>query len=194
MTPDFKFVFTANEQALKQDGDQATIAHGSPVRIVKYSKSGKVLGHYPYLVSPVPNPTGLRTLKGGNGLVELLALDENTLLTMERSWVATLKKVYIRIYQVNLEEGVDVSLVESLRTVGKDIPFLKKTLVLDLETLLPLPDEEYRSLDNIEGMSFGPDLPDGSQTLFLVSDGNFNKTQRTLFLAFRMHFDGDGTN
>ena len=113
---------------------------------------------------------------------------------MERSWVATFNKVYIRIYQVNLEEGVDVSLVESLRTVGKDIPFLKKTLVLDLETLLPLPDEEYRTLDNMEGMSFGPDLPDGSQTLFLVSDGNFNKAQRTLFLAFRMRFDGDGIN
>lgn len=186
VTPDSKFIFTANEQALKQDGDKTTIEHGSPVRIVKYSKSGEILAHYPYLVSPVPNPTGLPALQGGNGLVELLALDEHNLLTMERSWVTTLNTVYIRIYLVNLAEGVDVSSVESLRTLVKDISFVKKTLVLDLDDLLPLPDPEYSSLDNIEGMSFGPDLPGGGKTLFLVSDGNFTQLQRTLFLAFRI--------
>ena len=191
VTPDYNFIFTANEQALKQDGEKTTIAHGSPVRIVKYSKSGKVLGQYPYLVSPVPNPTRMSGLQGGNGLVELLALDEHHLLTMERSWVTTINKVYIRIYLINLEEGVDVSSVESFKSLGKEPPFLQKKLVLDLDHLLPLPDAEYRSLDNIEGMSFGPDLADGSKTLFLVSDGNFIKSQRTLFLAFKIRWDSD---
>ncbi|MBM9511251.1 esterase-like activity of phytase family protein [Desulfogranum marinum] len=186
VTPNFECIFTANEQALKQDGKKTTIVNGSPVRIIKYSKSGKVLAHYPYMVSPVPNPTGMNALQGGNGLVELLALDEYRLLAMERSWVTTLNKVYIRIYLIDLEEGRDVSSVQSLKSLNRESGFVKKTLVLDLDSLLPLPDPEYSSLDNIEGMSFGPDLPDGSKTLFLVSDGNFNTSQRTLFLAFKI--------
>lgn len=186
VTPDTGFVFTANEQALHQDGGKTTISKGSPVRIVKYSGDGTILGQYLYMVSPIPNPEGLSALQGGNGLVEMLALDEQNILTLERSWVETTQKVSIRIYHVNLEAGGDVSSVHSLRVADLGVPFLEKTLVLDLETLLPLQDEHYKVLDNMEGMSFGPDLPDGNRTLFLVSDGNFSKKQRTLFLAFKL--------
>jgi 3-phytase len=39
-------------------------------------------------------------------------------------------------------------------------------------------------LDNIEGMVLGPELPDGRQSLILVSDNNFAATQFTQFLLF----------
>jgi len=53
----------------------------------------------------------------------------------------------------------------------------KKTLLLDLDALgLPL--------DNIEGMAFGPDLPDGRRSLLLVSDNNFSPAAFTQFLLF----------
>jgi hypothetical protein len=38
-------------------------------------------------------------------------------------------------------------------------------------------------IDNIEGMTFGPDLPDGRQTLVIVSDNNFNPSQFTQFIV-----------
>ena len=41
-------------------------------------------------------------------------------------------------------------------------------------------------LDNLEGMTFGPRFADGSQTLFLVSDDNFNAEQTTQLLLFRL--------
>lgn len=39
-------------------------------------------------------------------------------------------------------------------------------------------------IDNIEGMTFGPPLPDGRQTLLIVSDNNFSPEQFTQFVAF----------
>jgi len=51
--------------------------------------------------------------------------------------------------------------------------------VLDLEALaLPL--------DNVEGMTIGPTLPDGRRSLVLVSDNNFAAAQFTQFLAFAL--------
>ena len=44
---------------------------------------------------------------------------------------------------------------------------VEKTLLLDLDELgIPL--------DNVEGMAFGPNLPDGRRSLILVSDNNFS--------------------
>jgi glycerophosphoryl diester phosphodiesterase len=54
---------------------------------------------------------------------------------------------------------------------------VSKSLLLDLSTLnIPL--------DNIEGITFGPTLPNGQQSIVLVSDNNFNSTQFTQFIAF----------
>ena len=57
---------------------------------------------------------------------------------------------------------------------------VRKTLLLDLRTLgIPL--------DNVEGMTIGPDLPDGRRSLVLVSDNNFAAGQFTQFLLFAMN-------
>ncbi|MFN2107383.1 MAG: esterase-like activity of phytase family protein, partial [Candidatus Promineifilaceae bacterium] len=41
-------------------------------------------------------------------------------------------------------------------------------------------------IDNIEGMTFGPPLPDGRQLLIIVSDNNFAPTQFTQFIALAL--------
>lgn len=56
---------------------------------------------------------------------------------------------------------------------------VKKKLLLDLKELGIL-------LDNLEGMTLGSRLPDGTQSLLLVSDNNFNSEQVTQFLLFRL--------
>ena len=61
---------------------------------------------------------------------------------------------------------------------------VSKTLLLDLSTVPGLSPELAPSLDNFEGMAFGPKLPDGRATLILVSDDNFQTSQRTWFLVF----------
>ena len=55
----------------------------------------------------------------------------------------------------------------------------RKTLLLDLDDLgIPL--------DNVEGMTFGPRLPDGRRSVVLVSDDNFAASQFTQFLLFAL--------
>ncbi|MBT8346745.1 MAG: esterase-like activity of phytase family protein [Desulfofustis sp.] len=186
ITPDKEFIFTANEQALKQDGPVATIINGSPVRIVKFNRHGQALAHYFYMVDSLPNPTGRKSLKGDNGLVELIALNEWQLLALERSYLPELRRNVIRLYRVDLSTARDVSSLDSLLRSASEVNFAKKELVFDFDSIVPLLSDNHRSLDNLEGVSFGPLLGDGSHTLVLVSDGNFNKKQRTQFLVLKI--------
>ncbi|MFM9156610.1 MAG: esterase-like activity of phytase family protein, partial [Dolichospermum sp.] len=42
------------------------------------------------------------------------------------------------------------------------------------------------SLDNIEGLTLGPKLAKGEQSLILISDNNFRRLQQTQILAFKL--------
>ena len=60
------------------------------------------------------------------------------------------------------------------------IPFtpVTKNLVFDIEADFGI------APDNLEGMTFGPTLPDGRRLLIIVSDNNFNPVdQLTQFIA-----------
>jgi hypothetical protein len=47
-------------------------------------------------------------------------------------------------------------------------------------------DNPAAKVDNIEGITLGPKLPDGRQSVVLVSDNNFSPSQVTQFLLFAM--------
>ena len=89
----------------------------------------------------------------------------------------------ISLFQISLEGANDIHDINSLLTVdSKNIKPVQKKLLLDLRTLDVL-------LDNIEGLTLGPWLPDGQRLLILVSDNNFNSLQRTQFLAFKLKIE-----
>ncbi len=109
-----------------------------------------------------------------NGLPEMLALDDRRLLMLERGFSQG-AGVTIKLFIAEFDGATDVAGMPAL--AGRSYTPMKKTLLLDLETL-------GIKLDNMEGLTFGPTLPDGRRILVLVSDNNFNRTQITLFLAF----------
>ena len=118
----------------------------------------------------------------------MLAIDDKTLLALERGFVASTEKpgegrCTIRLFSVTLSGATDVSTFESLKGHPEIVP-LKKTLVLDLSQAQGLSRELAPTLENFEGMTFGPRLPDGRASLVLVSDDNFSAAQRTWFLLF----------
>ncbi|MGH3093939.1 MAG: esterase-like activity of phytase family protein, partial [Gaiellaceae bacterium] len=83
----------------------------------------------------------------------------------------------IKLYSVALPGATNVNGAESLAGSLGSIRAARKTLLLDLDALgIPL--------DNVEGMAFGPDLPDGRRSLLLVSDNNFSPLQFTQVLLF----------
>lgn len=190
-TPDGRFLYTAVENALEQDGPVADTQVGTPVRIIQYdTATGQAVAEYVYVTEPVadqPVPAGSFAT---NGLVELLAIDDNgTLLAMERSFSNGVGNA-IKIFQIRTqgatnvigEDAIPTAIEEGELSVNVDA-VVTKTLVLDLADLGIV-------LDNVEGMTLGPVLPDGRQSLILISDNNFSATQFTQVLAFAIDIDG----
>jgi hypothetical protein len=185
-TPDRRRIFATTEQALIQDGDISGIDRGSVVRIITYNQHATPIAQYLYQVEPWPAPDGLPRLIGGNGLVELLALDEFHLLALERAYLKSLDRNIIRLFMVDLTEAQDVSHIDSLANHDSPLSYANKQLILDFDEILPELSPGFQSLDNIEGVSFGPPLASGNGSLIFVSDGNFNPPQRTQFLVFEL--------
>ena len=190
ISPDGKRVFVGTESALVQDGPPASFDAGARVRIIEYAERDSTYvpsREFAYDLEPVYKPA-YQPGTHVNGLVDLLALDRTTLLALERSFVANpaepaASENRIRIYRVTLAGATNISGIESLKGRADVVP-VGKTLVLDLSDVDGLSPELAPTLDNFEGMTFGPRLTDGRASLMLVSDDNFSAAQRTWFLMF----------
>lgn len=172
-------LFTATEYALSQD-IATTEAGNSPIRLMHYviSPVGDpvLVAEHLYLLDS--SPTG----SVSNGLTELVALpQEGYWLSLERTF--GLFGNGAKIFEVVTANATDTSRILQFQgNIGNIVPLSKK-LLLDLGEL-------EINLDNLEGMTLGPHLADGSPTLILVSDDNFNPEQITQFLWFRLANQG----
>jgi hypothetical protein len=168
-------LFAATESPLMQDKEPVKKdqpAAPSKNRWLHYlvSEQTTPLADYAYEVEPPP----LGAIE--HGLSEMQALDNSGhFLALERS--LSLMGFKVSIFQAVTGGATDVSSFKSL--VGSNVANITKKLVLNLDAL-------KIKLDNIEGMAIGPRLPDGSQSLLLVSDDNFNPLEITQFLWFRL--------
>ena len=188
LTPDGSRLFTAAETALVQDGEATTVEHGTMTRLLEYRRHGGTYvpdKEFVYPIEPVFTPPFEMSL-AVKGLVELIAFGGGRLLAMERTYVEEAGNTgrglnKIRLFRIDLAGATDVSSVESLKDATGLVP-VTKTPFLDLSDLAGLSPDLGPTLDNFEGMAFGPRLPDGRLSLVLVSDDNFNARQRTWFL------------
>lgn len=168
-------LFTATESALVQDLDPPSSEKGTKSRFLHY-----LIGYGPpvliseYFYPLDPTPSGAIS----NDLVDLLAVDQGGhFLSLERSKGSL--GFNGRIFQMATGGATDTSRIASLKGSLNGIKPIKKKLLLDLNELgIPL--------DNLQGITLGPRLPDGTQSLLLVSDDNFKNEQVTQFLLFRL--------
>lgn len=178
LTPSGLRLVAATENALAQDGPAATVEFRTACRWLIYDpESGEPLAEHLYWAEPVAEatlpPDGLAVA----GLVELLAWDETRFLALERSYSLGRGNT-IRLFLASIEDADDFLHRKRLGPKRRQrLQPVHKTLLLDLTTL----DVE---LDNLEGMTWGPPLPDGRRTLVMISDDNFNPFQVTQILAF----------
>ena len=166
-------LFTATESSLIQDLSEEENAR---IRFTHYviNPIGDpiVVAEHLYLLEP-DEPETI-----SNGLTELLTLDrEGYFLSLERTFGFI--GVGAKIFQVVAGNASDTYTTDSLKDISNIQP-LNKKLLLDLQDL-----DIY--LDNLEGMTLGPRLPDGSKSLILISDNNFSEDQVTQFLLFRLN-------
>jgi 3-phytase/alkaline phosphatase D len=187
VTPNRKLLYTATENALAQDGPAADVDQESLSRVLRYRLGpGSVDAELVYATDPVPltpdPPTAFRT----SGLVALTALDNaGTLLALERSFSVGRPQT-VRLYQARTQRATEVSSIDDLYSEvdGTPVEFdpIVKRLLVDFADLGVVP-------DNLEGMTFGPTLPDGRRTLIVVGDNNFNPGQVTQFVALALEVE-----
>ena len=58
----------------------------------------------------------------------------------------------------------------SILNIKKPITVAKKELILDFSKIKSSISAGFRKIDNLEGMTFGPILPNGNKTLIFVSN------------------------
>lgn len=165
------------EQPLIEDGSKTSFERGAPGRLVEFVPSGatfKPAREWRYMISPTPFLENFEEMcpDGENGLVELLAFSETTLIAMERSCLITKDKQFT----ANAVQLFSVELVEH---------DARKRLLLDFQSIIPRLSPALSRLENFEAMTFGP-IINGTKTLLIGSDDNFRASQKTSFLLFGM--------
>jgi hypothetical protein len=115
---------------------------------------------------------------GLNGVTEILQLDKEHILVLERSFSAGHKSKgnRVKLFLVNISDAKNTLYYDSLKK-HKNIN-LQKILVFDSKTIKSK--LKYKFIDNIEGLTYGPVLSNGNKSLILVSDNNFNSMGQQL--------------
>jgi len=170
VTPSGKYLYAGMEDPGFNDGSLPTADSGALTRITRFDvATGTPSAQYAYPLDPITAPDG-----EANGLSDLVALDDENFLVIERSHGS---HNVARIYRASIAEADDILGRASLWDAPAT-PMIKD-LVVDLSHV-----PEIRTLDNVEGITLGPKLSDGRQTVVLVTDDNFSQQQMTQFYAF----------
>ncbi|ULE35804.1 esterase-like activity of phytase family protein [Mycobacterium sp. IDR2000157661] len=170
LAPGGQVLWAAMEGPGFNDGAVPTEAAGALTRVMRFNvETRRATAQYAYPLDPVPTGPD-----GDNGLTALLALSDTDFLAVERSYGS---HVSVRVYRVTLGDAEDVSDRSSL--TSPPVRPMSKTLLADLTSAVD-------PLDNVEAITFGPELPDGRRSVLMVSDDNFSDDQITQFLAFAL--------
>ncbi len=169
-------LFVATESGLAQDIDRDNPPNNSPLRWLHYLINS--VGP-PVLISETlyrldPTPAG--TLS--HGLSEMLTLPtEGYFFSLERTFGLT--GLNAKLFQVVNADATDTSRVKSFLPGTQAIVPMRKQLLWDSATA-------EIEVDNLEGLSWGPNLGNGATSLLMLSDDNFNPEQETQLLLFRV--------
>ena len=125
--------------------------------------TGTPWAEYTYQLDPADPGSDKR------GASEILTIDDHTFLTLERDYVPG-QGTRGKLYRVRI--GAASNVLGQATLDDQDVPVDKEELM----NFSPHGDNP----DNIEGMTWGPNQPDGRRTLLVTTDNNFSGKQRTL--------------
>jgi hypothetical protein len=183
----FKTLWAAPETALQQDGPKPTPEAGAAVRLMEFDATDplhpQAVAEYVYPLSKkngsILNPGDFGT-GGDRSMVDLLPINKQSLLALEREWVGGEPRTNTRpigLYEIHTGEAENVINVDSLS--GDETP-VAKHLVLDFDELRQ--DGLVERVGSFEAMVFGPTLGDGRHSLIFVEDND--STVDTQVIAF----------
>ena len=187
ITPDKRTMYMGNEKAMYQDGDIPGLNNESPVRILEYNTSVKVdlpMAEFAYHISPLGKVNDSDDTTGFRSLSDFMVLEKGKLITIEKTFfTGPVRKNSVQLYMAQITPATtNIAGYESLS--GMTYTPVSKQLWIDLDQFEGT--ENFPNLDNVEGITFGPNLPNGNKTLIILTDNNFTERQRTLIYAFEV--------
>jgi len=176
----YKTLYVNLEEPLYQDGSRADVKpNDALIRIYKFDwKTKQNTAQYAYKLEPVAYPAKPENGFKVNGIPDILSINKNQLLVTERSFSEGHEGCVIRVFLADLTRADNVISNPSL-TKNPPMHLVGKKLLLNMDDL-----KIY--IDNIEGATFGPTLPNGHKSIIFVADNNFSKTEKTQFLLFEV--------
>jgi hypothetical protein len=174
----YKNIYTNIEEPLFQDGNQASTSKGGLIRLYQFNvKTKKNTAQFGYQLEPIalePNPKGSFAV---NGVTAIQYYGKNQLLVVERSYSTGTQACTIKVFLCDLKKATNVKNYPSLQS--QKLELVSKKLMLNMDDLGIF-------IDNIEGLTFGPKLSNGTPSIIFVSDNNFSDKQKTQFLVFEL--------
>lgn len=176
----FRFLWASMEGATYEDGPLATARYANaPVRFTKFAvKTKRPVAQYGYLLDAVAAEPIPATAFSVNGISEILNISGDRFLVLERSFSTGVENCVIKIYLADFSKATDISAIKSLYQNNGYAPASKK-LLFNFNTL-------NRYIDNVEGITFGPTLPNGHASLILIADNNFNSKEKQQVFLFEV--------
>jgi hypothetical protein len=172
-------VFVSLEEPVYEDGPRAGDGDSTAwIRILKFNRSLKqCMAQYAYRVDAVPYPANPPGAFKINGVSDILYTSDDKFIVIERGFSTGRIPSDIRLYLADAKGAEDISsMALATGTVRKPV---SKKLLLDMNSI-------GRFTDNVEGVTFGPVLPNGHRTLIFVTDDNFAAKQKTQFFLFEI--------
>jgi hypothetical protein len=177
---DYKYLWVNLEEPRYEDGPRAeTTPDNAFIRFYKFDVATKKnIAQYAYRLEPVAYPATPATAFKVNGIPDILHIGGNKMLVMERSFSTGILPCTIKIFLADLTGAENIIRKTSLIKTPAKKPISKK-LLLNMDAL-------GIYIDNVEGMTLGPTLPNGHRTLVMVADNNFAEPERTQFFVFEI--------
>jgi hypothetical protein len=176
----YKTLYVNVEEPLYEDGPRADLTENNAyIRIYRYDMATKKnTAQYAYKLDPVAYPAITESAFKINGVPDILDAGNNRLIVLERSFSTGRLPCTIKIFLADLNGAENIINNASLIKQPTKKPVQKK-LLLNMDSL-----GVY--VDNVEGVTFGPVLPNGHRTLVLVADNNFQLLEKTQFFVFEI--------
>jgi hypothetical protein len=176
----YKTLYVSLEEPLYEDGPRADLVDNNAwVRFYKFDiASKKNTAQYAYKLDPVAYPATPADAFKVNGIPDILSIGNGEFLVMERSFSTGRLQCTLKIFLADTKGATDITKTPSLieTPAAKSI---SKKLLLNMDSL-------GLYVDNVEGMTLGPLLPNGHRSLILVADDNFSIFEKTQFFLFEI--------
>ncbi|MFD1095379.1 esterase-like activity of phytase family protein [Salegentibacter chungangensis] len=122
-----------------------------------------------------------------NGITEILEYQNDRFLVIERAYSAGYGSHgnTVKVFEVDASKATNTLNLKNLQ--DQKVKPAAKRLIFDFKSI-----ENHLTdgiIDNIEGMCFGPVLPNGKQSFIFISDNNFNSYSKQLNQIFLFEID-----